>query len=289
MEKVGTLDKKTVISELTQGKELANELKKQLYPIMTSPEACGLVDKILSSYDNALSLINCMALLGNENLFSPNSLQGSPRSEGKTSPRWSEQVRVCSGPGLDGQVNDAYNWRKYGQKDILGANHPRAYYRCTHRHTQGCLATKQVQKMDDDPSIFEVIYKGNHSCIQQRLKKKEEKTERYEAGLGEVKIQEVHSKEESHPFISFPSTPVESETVEAHIFPELLNFSKPNYSPQLLSPATSESYLTQSPCLVNDFWPETISHSTPLGEDLDFLIDQEDFESNFIDISDYLP
>lgn len=40
----------------------------------------------------------------------------------KTSPRWTEQVRVCSGKGTG---DDGYSWRKYGQKDILGANFPR--------------------------------------------------------------------------------------------------------------------------------------------------------------------
>jgi len=40
----------------------------------------------------------------------------------------------------------------------------RAYYRCTHRFTQDCLAVKQVQKSDTDPSLFEVKYLGNHTC-----------------------------------------------------------------------------------------------------------------------------
>lgn len=42
----------------------------------------------------------------------------------------------------------------------------RGYYRCTHRNLQGCLATKQVQRSDDDPTIFEITYRGKHSCSQ---------------------------------------------------------------------------------------------------------------------------
>lgn len=42
----------------------------------------------------------------------------------------------------------------------------RGYYRCTLRHVQGCLATKQVQRSDEDPTIFEVTYRGRHTCNQ---------------------------------------------------------------------------------------------------------------------------
>ncbi|GJN18187.1 hypothetical protein PR202_gb05322 [Eleusine coracana subsp. coracana] len=42
----------------------------------------------------------------------------------------------------------------------------RAYFRCTHRHTQGCQASKQVQRVDGDPLLFDVVYHGNHTCAQ---------------------------------------------------------------------------------------------------------------------------
>jgi hypothetical protein len=50
-------------------------------------------------------------------------------------------------------IDDGHAWRKYGQKDILNAKYPRNYYRCTHRQDQGCWATKQVQKTDEDPPV----------------------------------------------------------------------------------------------------------------------------------------
>ena len=43
----------------------------------------------------------------------------------KTLPRWTEQVRVTIGTVPEGPLDDGYSWRKYGQKDILGANFPR--------------------------------------------------------------------------------------------------------------------------------------------------------------------
>lgn len=40
----------------------------------------------------------------------------------------------------------------------------RGYYRCSNRHGQGCLATKQVQRSDDDPTTFEITYRRKHTC-----------------------------------------------------------------------------------------------------------------------------
>lgn len=56
MERVGKRERLSVISELTQGRELANELKRQLH----SPrESCNnLLEKILFSYDNALTMLD---------------------------------------------------------------------------------------------------------------------------------------------------------------------------------------------------------------------------------------
>ncbi|KAJ4809488.1 WRKY family transcription factor [Rhynchospora pubera] len=86
----------------------------------------------------------------------------------KTLPRWRSQVRVgsmsMSMAGVEGPLDDGHSWRKYGQKDILGAKHPRGYYRCTYRNSQGCLATKQVQRTDEDPAVFDVVYQGTHTC-----------------------------------------------------------------------------------------------------------------------------
>ncbi|KAK9124761.1 hypothetical protein Sjap_014363 [Stephania japonica] len=62
------------------------------------------------------------------------------------------------------QVDDGFAWRKYGQKEILNAKHPRNYFRCTHKHDQGCQAIKQVQITEDDPPMYRTIYMGHHTC-----------------------------------------------------------------------------------------------------------------------------
>ncbi|XP_022769623.1 uncharacterized protein LOC111313193 isoform X4 [Durio zibethinus] len=77
--------------------------------------------------------------------------------------RWKELIRVPS-TGLEVPPDDGFSWRKCGQKEILGSKYPRAYYRCTHRNVQDCMATKQVQRSDDDPTIFEITYHGRHTC-----------------------------------------------------------------------------------------------------------------------------
>ncbi|KAK3134788.1 hypothetical protein QOZ80_5BG0410720 [Eleusine coracana subsp. coracana] len=107
---------------------------------------------------------------------SPGSADGSPRGHDtgnaakhfkrrKGVPSVRKQVRVTSVQDT-APMEDGFSWRKYGQKDILGAKYPRAYFRCTHRNTQSCHATKQVQRVDGDPLLFDVVYHGAHTCVQ---------------------------------------------------------------------------------------------------------------------------
>jgi len=46
-------------------------------------------------------------------------------SSKKSMPRWSSKVRIAPGAGVDRTLDDGFSWRKYGQKDILGAKFPR--------------------------------------------------------------------------------------------------------------------------------------------------------------------
>ncbi|KAK9079758.1 hypothetical protein SSX86_001431 [Deinandra increscens subsp. villosa] len=183
-------EEKTVLHELTQGIQMAEQLRANLH----SAEARGLLmQKILSAYDNALLVLksrNTAPAPALRAASPPESLisSGSPGSEGfkfdqqpfsvqqgknviskrrKRSTTWEEQVRIFSGNnGLEDDTDqDGYNWRKYGQKDILGAKFPRSYYRCSYSKVQKCMATKQVQKIDANPTVFEIAYKGKHRCI----------------------------------------------------------------------------------------------------------------------------
>ncbi|KAI4378162.1 hypothetical protein MLD38_015683 [Melastoma candidum] len=199
---MGECERNHLIDVLTQGRELAEQLQVHFHH--PSPEVQQLLLlKILLSYDKALSMLTCKdaspepttaRVRGGLRPFrdsepSPSPLPGeSPASRDsepgykeyagtngnqalvdvldcrKAMPRWTNRVRVTHGTAIEGQLDDGHSWRKYGQKDILHAKYPRGYYRCTNRGSQGCLATKQVQQSDEDPTVFEITYRGRHTC-----------------------------------------------------------------------------------------------------------------------------
>ncbi|KAF9590867.1 hypothetical protein IFM89_039176 [Coptis chinensis] len=55
-------------------------------------------------------------------------------------------------------LENAYHWRKYGQKNIKGSEFPRSYYRCTHPNCQ----VKMHLERSHDGRVIEIIYKGKH-------------------------------------------------------------------------------------------------------------------------------
>ncbi|KHG20577.1 putative WRKY transcription factor 46 -like protein [Gossypium arboreum] len=264
MEKTMDWEQNTLLNELTQGRDFTNMLRKHLHPSSSPETRQVLLDKILCSYDKALSLLNCSGYMVETK---PRvSTLGSPESDAsdkkdmfkkrKTSSGWSEQIRVCSATSLEGPLDDGYCWRKYGQKDILGSNFPRGYYRCTHRYSQGCLAGKQIQRSDEDPTIFEVKYRGRHTCnqvshlvatpkekgnhyrekqqVEEKQKQSEEMLLSFETEL-KVNTEDLDKRENIFPSFSFP---IESEEVQNGL---LRNSLMKNISPAFVSPATSES------------------------------------------------
>ncbi|XP_075522750.1 putative WRKY transcription factor 53 [Primulina tabacum] len=185
MESAATWQYNALINELTQGLEKTKQLRIHLWST-SPPEAQDLIlQKILSSYDKALLILKWGGPNGAATLSTPEnsvSVHGSLRSEDlnknikdnqddmnaskkrKMKHTWTEQVKINPENGLEGPTGDGFSWRKYGQKYILGAKYPRSYYRCTYRHVQNCWATKQVQRSDDDLTVFDLTYKGRHTC-----------------------------------------------------------------------------------------------------------------------------
>uniref|UniRef100_A0A0D9X7G8 WRKY domain-containing protein n=1 Tax=Leersia perrieri TaxID=77586 RepID=A0A0D9X7G8_9ORYZ len=169
-----------VVAELGRVKELLRQLELHLH----EPDLCrGLAAQIVALTDRSIGIARSSfpsaaaahfadtpppALVsGTPSPLSDASVDHHPFTttpnpnpkKRKATARWRSQVRVSAAAEEDG-----HSWRKYGQKDILGAKHPRGYYRCTHRNTQGCAATKQVQRTDHDSSLFDVVYHGHHTC-----------------------------------------------------------------------------------------------------------------------------
>ncbi|RZC91332.1 hypothetical protein C5167_027394 [Papaver somniferum] len=162
-----------------QARELVKELQTQLNPTSSSSREV-LIARILSSFETSLSMLDRVKLENESTMESPGHVSGSPVSDcesdlygdgsrkrcRKRLARCTQKVRVCEQTGLEGPLDDGYSWRKYGQKDIIGAKYPRGYYKCTSQKTQGCSAMKQVQRSELDSSIFNVSYIGRHCCVE---------------------------------------------------------------------------------------------------------------------------
>ncbi|KAL1826923.1 hypothetical protein ACET3Z_005335 [Daucus carota] len=331
-----TKQKALINIELTQGRELANQLKTYLDDHNTekSGEICeALLGKILSSYEKSLAMLKSGATKCQEPKGTPQCLSSdnptshtcdqshqNAQKKRKALPQWSKIAQVLTLTELD----DGYSWRKYGQKDILGATFPRAYYRCTHRHTQGCLATKQVQQSDEDQSIFHITCKGRHTCNQttkssnmpQKGSKKQKKDEcikeartenetmtmMFNCETSSLKTEKLEAMLENFPSFSFPSTAVETPGLENYIFSSSL---WENDSPTYISQEASEpDYFSLSPCHLNDFGDsQNLAHSesnymeilsvpnsvsdSPI-EDLEIVLDRAEFDPDFpFDLVEY--
>ncbi|XVF08869.1 hypothetical protein REPUB_Repub07fG0041300 [Reevesia pubescens] len=69
-----------------------------------------------------------------------------------------DQASPFSEPMKHRKVDDGYNWRKYGQKQVEGSENPRSYYKCTYPN---CPTKKKVERSLDG-QITEIVYKGSH-------------------------------------------------------------------------------------------------------------------------------
>ncbi|KAM0944494.1 putative transcription factor WRKY family [Dioscorea sansibarensis] len=309
-------DPNLLVELLIDGEEQVKKLEANLGE-QASPEFCkALAQDIESTFKKAIKMVklrhqdagqllpfcsnNTTPSLSPE---SPRSANASPRSQTsdrvfkdqerreiskkrKTLPKWSNQVRVNPGGGIEAPLDDGYSWRKYGQKDILGAKHPRGYYRCTHRNARGCLATKQVQRSDSDPTIFDVVYRGEHTCSceeplgafahvpasqqqsqciagehqkqqQQQQQQENQLLLNFQTNL-KVKTEglDMEKQEQDASAFSFPSTPIGCSQPRHSFFANQANLDNhfmDSFSPTFLSPTTSESnYFSVSPCRMSN-------------------------------------
>ncbi|CAM0953708.1 unnamed protein product [Alopecurus aequalis] len=145
-------------SELDRLQAMARELGARVHDEGAPDAARDICAALAASVDRAVRLAGAN---GNADPGKNNGAQIRTSRKGDAKVR--RQVRVASVEDT-GPLDDGLSWRKYGQKDILGAKYPRAYFRCTHRHTRGCQATKHVQRADADPLLFHVVYNGEHTC-----------------------------------------------------------------------------------------------------------------------------
>ncbi|GJM99042.1 hypothetical protein PR202_ga16104 [Eleusine coracana subsp. coracana] len=161
-----------VVTELSHIKDLAMQLQEHLDG---SHDRCKhLTSQIFSLTERSIGLITSSAGLICGRKRSAGSATPSPlsnvsdvlfKSTKKSELQENDDEASGEGEGV-WPVDDGHSWRKYGQKPILGGKYPRSYYRCRHRHSQGCKAMKKVQRANEDPTLFDVMYFGTHTCVE---------------------------------------------------------------------------------------------------------------------------
>ncbi|KAF8080229.1 hypothetical protein N665_0964s0010 [Sinapis alba] len=171
-----------VMNQLVQGHELATKLQQLLSQHGSGlGPAEDLVTKISVSFSDTISALDSFEPIPSS-LFTAveGSQNASCNNDGRLDDSVDSRKRLAPVKGKRGcykrkksadtwtvestLLEDAFSWRKYGKKEILNAKFPRSYFRCTHKYTQGCKATKQVQKLELETRMFSITYIGNHTC-----------------------------------------------------------------------------------------------------------------------------
>ncbi|KAM0866577.1 hypothetical protein ACQ4PT_042531 [Festuca glaucescens] len=192
-----------LVSELDRLQAMARELGAQVDNNDAPAAARELCGALAASVDRAVRLA------GSNGNAVPGKNNGQPRNSSRkaaTAVKTRRQVRVASVQDT-APLDDGLSWRKYGQKDILGATYPRAYFRCTHRHTRGCQATKQVQRAAGDPLLFDVVYHGDHTCSQADAPSRLISPEQQPPASGQEQGSPVATHEGMHWWAAEPVTP----------------------------------------------------------------------------------
>ncbi|KAL2899776.1 putative WRKY transcription factor 70 [Bienertia sinuspersici] len=183
--------KQSIIKLLVNGKESANQLRNLFdqrlgfkaedddhqhvfdhhsWVILNSIESCI---SMVKSYDFDQQEISNKKRKVDQISDDQCSDHHSPKSEETVDGKMSKERRGCYKRRRNCQswsieatslIDDGYAWRKYGQKEILNTEYPRNYYRCTHKTDQNCQATKQVQQISSNPTKYNIIYNGQHTC-----------------------------------------------------------------------------------------------------------------------------
>lgn len=138
----------------------------------------------------------------------------------------------------------------------------RGYYRCTHRNTAGCLATKQVQRSDDDPCVFNITYRGQHTCMQMLQEPPIPAPDQlYDAGL--PRHEQQNQTMASSFYFPYNSAPIADPSPENLIFSSTTSLENSGYMgsfplpfsstatsnflpSQVVAPNASESELTET-------------------------------------------
>ncbi|XP_019186254.1 PREDICTED: probable WRKY transcription factor 70 [Ipomoea nil] len=172
-------NRKRAVDGLILGRNLTCQLREMLknsdggHGPPSKVVAEDLVVKILESFNEGISVLGSMDSdevsqppcdgRKSEDISSGSCKTSAPKDgRGCYKRRKTCEILVKDSQTL---VDDGHAWRKYGQKVILNTPFPRNYYRCTHKFDQKCQATKQVQRIRENPPLYRTTYNGNHTCL----------------------------------------------------------------------------------------------------------------------------
>ncbi|XP_057489609.1 WRKY DNA-binding transcription factor 70 [Actinidia eriantha] len=290
-------NRKRLMEELVMGRDVVVQLRDLLekptgpggsWP----PSAEGLVVKILGSFSASLSLLKCTCetcevckIPASVQVGSPSS--GDRRSEdsGESSKRPAvKERRGCykrrktsdTWMKILPTMEDGHAWRKYGQKEILNAKFPRCYFRCTHKPDQGCLATKQVQKLQEEPLMYQITYFGHHTCTNTlKFSQHTLDCDPIKPYLLNFESNNITSDQDHHHHPSYPisvKTECNKEETES------------NFSGKFPAAAAAEPNMWADLLAMRSDHEDVISSTTTTsshGLEMDFLSEYVDFETDF--------
>ncbi|RDX60869.1 putative WRKY transcription factor 70, partial [Mucuna pruriens] len=182
-ESVSGKKKRLIMKELVKGQEAATQLKLLLqnpFGSEVSLSSQELMTIVLTSFTQALSIITSSSLepssahdLTHRTLLNASpvatsgndpSSDGGNRSRKAGRGRYNRRRSALAWTIVSCATDDNHAWRKYGQKRIQNSEFPRCYFRCSHKYDQGCRATKQVQRDEENPNMYQTTYIGIHTC-----------------------------------------------------------------------------------------------------------------------------
>ncbi|KAL5230642.1 hypothetical protein ABZP36_029418 [Zizania latifolia] len=158
-----------VMENMAKAREFAEQLQGLL---RDTPEARLNVDQILQSISRAMHALHKVSAAGTggegsdvQSEISCGKRKAADGVAAERRPNRRRRTQQSSGvTKILKNLDDGQAWRKYGQKDIQNSLYPKAYFRCTHKYDQQCLAQRQVQRCDEDPASYRVTYIGEHTC-----------------------------------------------------------------------------------------------------------------------------
>ncbi|XP_071713952.1 probable WRKY transcription factor 38 [Rutidosis leptorrhynchoides] len=144
------------------------QISKNFIHNQSAPE---MYDDAFSIINNGYNIVNPVHQIPIHDMYSDNSLNcrrlndiDRPVKPVKNKRECYNRKRSWTSTKVTRSTDDGHEWRKYGQKEILNAKHKRNYYRCIYKIDQGCQATKQVQKIEDEPATYKITYHQHHIC-----------------------------------------------------------------------------------------------------------------------------